>query len=490
MATVTPPSPTLSLATLSSIIRVDRKAGASVASTWAALTQGLSGRAAGQLPAAIGGVLPLLEADRELLLLATDLCVALDLFEAAPALTSLAGRSRNAHLALSAASFARHPGVSPEVGAAILDLAERVPLSARELRAFNIRVDASLTPLDDLERDLRARSWPGSDGGSPFALIDIGGAPPQVEQALLARLVAAQITVRRVPGRLLQTPDKTWIPAKAPLIYWDDSARTRFRQILGSAPSNELRAPARVAEIDRYLAALQARTPGSSAGLSPVLTSGLHPFELERDLMLLGSLDFRDMAFLGGGSHAQLYHLGKRQALVPRYVGGDGRSAFWTFSQLIAFRTWRYFAALSGRARFPATLVGKLENLAEQTRPSEVGLTSQGHLLRREDQVWVDFDTRQQVIEPVVVAADRLFRPFTLGAGNVPDLITPSRHTRTHPAVLGGTPFITHSRVSARALAEVDRSAGREALRDAYPDLQDDVVDDAVAVGLQLLEVK
>jgi hypothetical protein len=202
--------------------------------------------------------------------------------------------------------------------------------------------------------------------------------------------------------------------------------------------------------------------------------------------MHLGAFDIRDMAFLGGGRLAGIYRLAQQERLAPRYVQAKHRTPLWSFAQLVAYRTWRYFSAMSGARRFPVSLVSDLEALAESVSVAEVGVTASGTLFRREGEVWFDSRTGQEPIQEVL-AMDRVFRPFPLGGGHVPDLVEPSTFTMTDPAVGGGTPALRESRISGRALAAIDRKQGRLAVFHAYPDVDEGQLEDGIAVGLELL---
>jgi uncharacterized protein (DUF433 family) len=88
-----------------------------------------------------------------------------------------------------------------------------------------------------------------------------------------------------------------------------------------------------------------------------------------------------------------------------------------------------------------------------------------------------------------VLAVDEIFRPFSIGGGQipVPDLLEPARSLQVDPSVLGGTPVIKKTRISARAIAEIDRSKGLDAVREAFPSLSGISLREALAVGHGIL---
>ena len=55
---------------------------------------------------------------------------------------------------------------------------------------------------------------------------------------------------------------------------------------------------------------------------------------------------------------------------------------------------------------------------------------------------------------------DEIFRSFTLGDRQVPDLLEATPNTRLHPSVLAGAPHHKHCRVTARALHEAHMQGG------------------------------
>jgi uncharacterized protein (DUF433 family) len=81
---------------------------------------------------------------------------------------------------------------------------------------------------------------------------------------------------------------------------------------------------------------------------------------------------------------------------------------------------------------------------------------------------------------------DDSFRPFSLGGRQAPNLLAASDNTRLHPAILHGAPYRRGYRITATALASLDRRNGPLAITAAYPELNGVDVDDTVEVGRQL----
>jgi len=215
---------------------------------------------------------------------------------------------------------------------------------------------------------------------------------------------------------------------------------------------------------------------------------------LTPELLELGSFDIKDMAYLGGGRLSTLYRLSSGGRLRPRYISGGHRTGMWSFAQLIAYRTWRYFSLRSGRRQFPAGLVPELESLARSVDVAHVAVAADGRLLERDQSErelnvqspWHDRETGQEIFEEVLTI-DQVFEPFSLGGGRVPHLVHPSRYTHVDPSILGGTPTVRTARIAARAIAEIERKQGRDAVREAYPELSLEELSDALRVGLELV---
>ena len=78
---------------------------------FSSLIDALTESEARQLPAAVGGVMPLLRGDLERLRFAAEALVRFDMFEAAPELVRVAVAASDEELLLSAAALCGNPGV-------------------------------------------------------------------------------------------------------------------------------------------------------------------------------------------------------------------------------------------------------------------------------------------------------------------------------------------------------------------------------------------
>jgi uncharacterized protein (DUF433 family) len=482
------PSPALCAAALQLFRHADLRSGASLVRAWTELLSQLPARETPQLPRAVDRVLPLLQGDFDRLRLAVDLFVSLDLYETAPTLVAMAARTGSADLALAAAWFALHPGVSDSVGAAAAELPRRVVMSERQSEAMRVRLDSSYEPSTAELRRLREVAWPGlSERNRLVAIVD--ESPPRpIELLVEARLAQAGARIRRVPALFQKSAATHWLAESTPIVAWRPDVVSLLRsQNWVATAASLLRGPETPYEVGQLLSHLSGRLglarAESAAGHRRAIGERLDP-----ELLNLGSLDIRDMAFLGGGGLSTLYDLAADRKLPPRYVGTRDRLPVWTFGQLVAFRTWRRIQADLGRRRFPTSLVHRLETLAESRKPSELGVSADGRLLTRRQNTWADIESGQEVIEEVL-AVDEIFRPFSIGGGQipVPDLLEPARSLQVDPSVLGGTPVIKKTRISARAMAEIDRSKGLEAVREAFPSLSDISLREALAVGHGIL---
>jgi hypothetical protein len=487
MAIMTEPSPSLNASVLHVLLYADVRGETPVLEIWRRLTEGLSERDAASLPTSVERVLPLLAADRERLGRAVDLVVAFDLYEATPTLVSLAGRTRSSDLALAAAWFSSHPGVSSDVRAAAAELRFRLELSERQMSAFQLRLAPSGGD-GKFTSDLMAAAWPGRVTPKvPLIYFYEEHAPPLIQLHLLGEFLRIGMRVRRVPVDWRQDPLPDWWAPSAHFVIWSERAISQLRQRgLAISPIQVVRGPTNewgVADIVRRLS-------GGAAAVKRGPSDLLRDLILTREVMQLGALDIRDMAYLGGSDFDALYRLSRNGLLRPRHVLKRRRTPLWSYAQLVAFRTWRIFAVRSRRRAFSPRLVTSLEELASAEHASEIGFTSDGRLLRKHDSIWEDYQTGQEVFGEVIAGIDEVFQPFTLGGGHAPDLLRPSGLTRVDPATLGGTPFTHEGRVAARGLAEIERAQGRGTIRALYAGLSEETIDDAVSVGLNLLGTK
>ena len=490
MATLEAPSASLNAAVLSLFRHADLRSGPNLIRDWSEFLDRVDDRQAQHLPTSVDRVLPLLEADERRLKAVTNLVVSLDLYEAEGALVALANRTASPAMVLAAAWFEPHPGVSPAVAEAAAELRNRVPLSEVQRESFAIRVDPLHEPRDPSGARLRTSAWPGiARPDSPSISVVESEAPFRLMLRVVSELALSGLRIRRIPAEPLRPIPHAWFQTDAPVIAWTPQAVSLLRQSgLVVDAGSLLMASTKTGSVGQLVSSL-ARRRGVSPR-EPRRDSFLStPQALDPELMALGSLDAKDMSYLGGGRITSLYGLARRDELVPRHAGRSDRFPIWSFSQLVAYRTWRHFQTRSPKRRFPTELVHQLEDLAVAPVQRELGVSSDGHLLELRDDAWHDRINGQQVISETL-SFDTVFEPFRLGNGVVPDLLSPSDQTVVNPAILGGTPFLRDSRISARAIAEISRRQGPEAVRDAFPQLSKRDISDATSVGLEILLVK
>ena len=219
---------------------------------------------------------------------------------------------------------------------------------------------------------------------------------------------------------------------------------------------------------------------------TPPTISSFGVQSVDPDLLSLGVLDIRDMAYLGGGAQGSLYGCRTPEECLLTCREGRTDSGL-VLAQLIAFRTWRYFASKSIKRQFPMSLVPELEHLASAEDASRLGVTSRGELLESDGRGWFNRRTGQEVLAEFL-PMDRVFEPFSLGDGLVPDMLRPSANIEVNPTRLGGTPVVRGRRIAARALAEIERKQGYRSVFDSFPSLKPGIAQEALAVGREILK--
>ena len=191
-----------------------------------------------------------------------------------------------------------------------------------------------------------------------------------------------------------------------------------------------------------------------------------------------------EAAFLGGTTTSSLNYLRKRELLTPRRSDGFR----WTFRDVVAVRAWTYLKAISPR-RVSSRVVTSLARFGGDVDAARLGVTSEGSVLVDRGTGWVDVETGASPLDIDVSDVDDVFRPFDYGGGHVLDLLQASTNTRLNPTVLSGAPHLEGHRISAKALASVDRLGRREVIEAFYPELAGKSFEDTVTVGMRLLNV-
>jgi uncharacterized protein (DUF433 family) len=451
------------------------------------LLDGLDEAEASLLPQAWRLVLPLLNGEPERLWLASRVAVAFDLFETTPALVALAHRTRDSKVMLAAASLAANPGSPEATFQSAQELVDVGPSAIRE--ALVLR----LSPVQDLaltHRDLYWQAWPGSTQshsptGPPVVAVEAMGPNPLEYWRFVSDLVDAGALVRRIPAEWSRTPYEEWLAVDTPTVIWSPGLVGRLRAAAVLPTSligpGDLSNPT---ERIRLLRKVMSTVPGRLRFEHVDSYPGIEVDPLDPTVFRSGSFDALELAFLGGGSMSSVYKLGRDDVLIPRRHAATG-GFMWSFSQLVAFRTWRYLTVVA-EARPKKDLLKRLEWMAEGSSVTVAAATSHGSLLQKTEEGFMDVLTNQEVFEGVV-SMDEIFNPFEIGGGRVPHLLAPSHHVTVHPSRLGGAPALTGHRISARAIAELDRKHGWGAVRSAYPRVSEELLTDGLGVGEKML---
>lgn len=472
------PSGELHAAVLNMLLRVDPRSW-SVAATTDDLFRHLTAEEAEQLPAAMGGVLPLLRSDPERMRRVAEIAVRFDLFEIARPLAELALDTGDRQLLLAVASLCGNPAVESHVRSRVADAVADDP-------AVRIRLDPTAVPKSADEERLLWQLWPGArrDDGrfalAPVVVLDRSFSA-DVSMRFAVRLVEAGATVRRLAGH---SPVPFWFGAQTVLVC---TARTRLR-VRNHKPEFPLRriivADIRDDErvVRKLLRSINAALTGSQLLRLEALGPQIATNYWEPGVFTAGVYQTREVAFLSGAATSTLYGMCKRGLLKPwRDVVN-----LWKFSDLVAIRTWAYLKSLSpGRVR--SKVIPALAGFAGDSEAVNLGVTSQGRVLVDRGNGWEDVETDQRHLDLPITDVDDAFRPFPYGRGTVVNLLKASPNTRLDPTVLHGTPYLDGHRISAKALARLSERGGMDLIRACYPELDSRDIDDTVSIGLQLL---
>lgn len=463
----------------------------------------LDDAAAQEIPATIGEVLPLLRDDELHLQLAIDLIQRVDLYEAWPGFATLLRAPAPSGEVLAAASrLSNHPGV-PLLLRELLELTQplaQLPEWQGRLIDLRLRPDAPATTL--IERTAAGEQWPGSDRWTPgnapvIALHPSAGSPEQV-LGLARDLSELGCIVRRLPLEPVSTVPRLWLATWSPVVAADTAAATRSLAGLDHGVIVATGGQLGPSSAARVLAEIENVLPPSSG----YVRQGVEPLDMARDsapdasmtteLLSSGSHSRLEVAFLSGARARDLTEFAKSPGLEPRSVHG---TYYWSFSQLVAVRTWRYFKSISpgpvGRK-----VAERLVAIAQAEEATLVGVTQAGRVFARDDDGdLVDVENGQTASEAVLSFADRLFKPFPLGSGrSAPDLLRPSRHTRVNPMVAGGSPVVANSRIPALAVHQMlnpmrqsSGTTGLDTVLKEYPELSAESVHDADRLARTLL---
>ncbi len=475
---------------LSSFADVDLQGASPISTLWRRITGRLTPREAERLPHTLGEVIPLLMSSPARLRLALDLVATFDLVETLPTLLRLASQLATADLVQAAAWLATSPGSKPGVLAEVRRLAGSADLSPRQLRALEVRLSADEVPHGDLESSLQLQVWPGSShvapATAPSVAIDELAGSPELRLKVAGDLHEAGASLRRLPAEWSSNLEPRWLGRRTVVVAWTPAAITRIREIDPSVstgqfvfgPSDERAGSRRklLVEVDRAL------TDGPRLRLPEAAETDLVRSPLNPDIFQTGAFDLRDMLFLSSVSRSTLNRL--REELRPQFTAD---TPYWSFSQLVALRTWQVLRLKTRRRHLRTDVVRTLSRFAGSSETRRIGVTTAGDILHEDDKVLVNLMSGQESI-PDFIYLDEVFRPVELGGGRIPGLTEPSVHTRVNPAVLGGTPRAEGQRIAARTIAKMNLNHGMNAVIAAYPTVERAILDDAARVGAELLK--
>ena len=480
MATIKQPSPALYSAVLHVLVNTDPHT-QSMSAVMSNLVEHLNVEQAACLPQAIAEVLPLLKNDPNRLQFATHIVTRFDLFEAANKLAEIALSSDNRDLRLAAAMLCGHPSVDNAVR-------ERVANAIYNDRAGRIRLDHSVVPETEDEQRLFWQRWPGArTEPSPFAQAPVvvldGSFPADAALRFAVRLDNAGASVRRLPT---DSEIPFWFGAQIVLIC-QTATRSRVLSSYPQFPERQIlveHIPTKDWEINRLLQKINSALSGTEKLRLGNLGPEVEYTDWAPEVFSAGAYPTKDVAFLAGTKPPTLNRLYKQGIIEPLHVG----ITLCTFRDVVAVRTWMYLKSTTGK-RVSSKVIKELSRFAGDSEAVQLGVTSKGKVLVDHGDGWVDVISGQTVLDIPITNIDEVFQPFDYGGGKTLHLLQASENTKLHPTVLGGTPHLAGHRISAKALASLDKRGQRQAIESAYPELEGKVFDDTVGVGRQLLSV-
>ncbi len=478
MATLDSPSTELFAAVFHALSSADPRS-VTISGALAGFIEQLSDHEAKQLPAAIGGILPLLLSDPDRLRFAANALVRFDMFEAADALTGLAVDVDDYELLLSAAALAGNPGVDPA-------LRKRLSQVFRDDRCGQIRLCDSPAPTGAEEMLLYEQRWPGARSASgnprlaPVAVLDKTLTACTLLR-LAVRLVDAGAVVRQLGGGNLFP---NWFGPQTVVICRPQTRSRILSKQPGFAERQIIVDPRLENEKDYALLLRQVDSALQGRSHLRIATSESdHSILWDPEVYTLGAYRTGEVAFLASASKSSLYNFVKRGLLQPRRIG----ETVWAFSDVVAVRTWQYLKATQPKERIKTDIIPILAQFAGDRDAVRIGATSFGDVLVDRGDGWADLQTGNLVLDLPITEVDDTFRPFELGKRKAPHLLHTSKHTELHPAIIHGAPHLKDSRITARALAQLHIRGGEKSILSAYPELKDMEIRDTISIGQQLI---
>ena len=455
-----------------------------------------------QMPAALGEALAPLRLEPERALLALDVAIEFDLYEASDGVARLVRLSPTPELAARAAILALHPGASDQ-------LREVVALAANSLtsanavlaRQFQITRNPRFDPETESDRLALVSIWPGRTtlgrGDPPVVAIapDVGTAGQRFELLLDARAAGAQ--VRRLPDEVELAPPKEWMPRSSAVIastskddqWWHSYVEAA--QVIGA---DSLGPSGRQALLQRVNTRLpRDRRLRLSAPDQPQLLDD--PFD-EIDAFLAGAFRTHEIAYLAGMSRQTVASTCRSfEELKPRGYRGVH---YWGFPTLVGLRAWNYARRKTKRRLDPA-LAAEFVRLSYQEHAVPVAITADGTVLMEVEEGSYS-DAKGQLTNEVFFVAGAIRERFVLGGHrSVPDLLSPSPFTAVNPDVQGGSPTVLQSRITVEVLERVARRAIDDGMTgelvtgyvlNRFPELTEQQLDDARRTARELEAVR
>lgn len=497
MATLTQPSVGLVQSVLGVLADARSWEGDPVTDTFARLLSRLrDDEEAAGLGEAIGEALLPLRFSPDSLHLALDIVLAYNLYECWPGLERLLREPTiDGMTVVTAAALAGHPGVPPLLSDLVQMTRTNETLAPWQRRLVALRLSPEFRPRDRLETIARAEQWPGAatleTAPTPLVLLHESAGRPLDALRLAHDLRSSGCAIRRLPQRAVRGIEARWSASWVPLIAQTDRAVGTYAQLLPHGVVVPVDGGLSASTRARILRDLQRIFPHQLQFRRMEKVETSEPIDiLQTDAFNAGAYNRYELAFLIGTRRAATNRFIHEPELQPRTVRGTN---YWTFSQLVAIRTWRFFDAVVKRP-LGKSVAGKLVTVARGEQATLVGVTEDGRVLVQDDGDLVDVETGQTVIQEIVGFSDRVFRPFHLGGGRVvPDLLMPTHYTSIHPLFLRGAPTVSGTRITVAAVnevANVARSTGadwRRVVVDEFPELNHDQATDADRLARRVL---
>ena len=454
-----------------------------------------------QLPVALGEALMTLRLAPERAVLALDVAVAFDLYEASDGVARLLRIEPSMEVASRAAALATHPGAS-EALRDVVQLVARTAAASSVAASRQIRMaeDPAYEPASTAERLTLVTLWPGrsaTGAGDPPVIAmtaDAGSTGEMLELAAAARSAGARI--RRLPASVEALPPRPWMPQStvvitgkhAPSAWWTSmpfSLVLATGGTLGPTVRSDL-----LVRINKVLPKDRSLRLYVSSD-QPVLDD---PFS-EIESFLAGAFRTHEMAFLTGMSKNSVASICRRHTeLAPREFRG---SNYWAFPTLVGLRAWNYVRK-GTRRRLDTSLAAEFVRMANREKIVPVAVTSDGEILMEVGDGTYTNEHGQSTSD-VFFVAGVIRERFSLGGQrSAPNLLRPTARTAVNPEVYGGSPTVWKSRVTVEAIDQLTRralgdqmtgGAVLEYVQQRYPEIGKEDLEDARQLARELRAV-